>query len=317
MTSQRLVFHGRQQVALETFDLSEISVGEVRIRTALSLMSTGTENIVFNRQFDPGTHWDRWVKYPFFPGYASVGVVEESEKSCDFLQGQRVAFRQGHRSHAVVRAEDCFPIPDELSWEEAVWFALAKIAFHGAHAADYRLGDHVLILGAGPIGQMSLRWARAAGARVIVADPIPLRLEMVRTAGAACLLEATKIEGPLPRVVIDSTGHAKVFQTALGLAADAGTVVILGDTGHPAEQCLTSDVITRGICIKGAHDGHRLPGWDNAGIIRHFFGLVQDGRFPLDGLITHRFAPSDCASAYETANRDRAQTMGIVFDWIS
>ena len=48
------------------------------VRINLSLMSTGTENIVFNRLFDPGTHWDEWVKYPFYPGYTAVGTVEST-----------------------------------------------------------------------------------------------------------------------------------------------------------------------------------------------------------------------------------------------
>ena len=36
---------------------------------------SGTETIVYSRKFDPNTHWDNWVRYPFYPGYASVGVV--------------------------------------------------------------------------------------------------------------------------------------------------------------------------------------------------------------------------------------------------
>ena len=77
-------------------------------------MSTGTENIVFNRLFEPGTHWDRWVKYPFYPGYTSVGIVETLGEGVNSLKtGDRVAFRQGHRSHAIVdeaRAAIRFPM---------------------------------------------------------------------------------------------------------------------------------------------------------------------------------------------------------------
>jgi hypothetical protein len=42
----------------------------------LSLMSTRTENIAFNRLLEAGSHWDRWVKCPFYPGYSAVGVVD-------------------------------------------------------------------------------------------------------------------------------------------------------------------------------------------------------------------------------------------------
>jgi 2-desacetyl-2-hydroxyethyl bacteriochlorophyllide A dehydrogenase len=325
--ARRLFFPAKQQVSIEAFDPGQPGRGEVLVRTRLSLMSTGTENIVFNRLFDPGTHWDHWVKYPFYPGYTSVGVVEALGAEVTALKvGDRVAFRVGHRSHAVVEATECYPIPADVPFEHAVWFALAKIAFVGARAADYRLGDSALVIGAGPIGQMSIRWARAAGVGTILAvDTAAKRMPLAQAGGATAVINAPILEareailqaggGKLPRVVIDSTGNAVVFSAALSLAADRGTVVILGDTGQPGNQVLTPDVITRGLTIVGAHDGHNTPEWNNATVSQLFFNLAASGRFSLEGLNTHVFKPEQCAEAYTTANRDRAITMGLVFDW--
>jgi 2-desacetyl-2-hydroxyethyl bacteriochlorophyllide A dehydrogenase len=327
MNAQRLVFPAKQKVLIEEFDPGLPGSGQVLVRTHLSLMSTGTENIVFNRLFDPGTHWDNWVKYPFYPGYAMVGVVEQVGEGVTALRpGQRVAYRNGHRSHDVVRAENCYPIPDKVPFEHAAWFALGKITFHGAQVAGYTLGDSVLIIGAGPIGQMSIRWARAAGvARINVVDTAASRLPLAQAGGATAVIAKPITEakdallaangGVLPRVVIDGTGHSAVFAAALGLARNFGRVVVLGDTGAPAEQKLTSDVITRGLTIAGAHDGHDTAEWNQRTIAGLFLELAASGRFPLDGLTSHVFAPQDCAEAYATANRDRAATMGLVFDW--
>jgi threonine dehydrogenase-like Zn-dependent dehydrogenase len=290
-------------------------------------MSTGTENIVFNRLFDPGTHWDYWVKYPFYPGYAAVGIVEAVGAKVTTLQiGDRVAFRQGHRSHANVAEDGAYKIPATLPLEKAVWFALAKIAFMGAMMAEYRLGDRVLIIGAGPIGQMSLRWARAAGAAsIVIVDALCNRLVLAE-AGKATAVISTSIEqartqalaandGKLPRVVIDSTGNATVFATALTLAADRGRIVVLGDTGQPAKQTLTGEVILRGLTIVGAHDDLNTAEWNERTITQLFFSLSSTGRFALEGLNSHVFNPADCVEAYTVANRDRASTMGIMFDW--
>ncbi len=327
MTAQRLVFPAKQKVLLEDFDPGTPGPGQVLVRTHLSLMSTGTENIVFNRLFEPGTHWDNWVKYPFYPGYAMVGVVEQvGEGVTTLAPGQRVAYRNGHRSHDVVDAGHCYPIPDNVPFEHAAWFALGKITFHGALGAGYSLGDSVLIIGAGPIGQMSIRWARAAGAgSIVVVDTAAHRMPLAKAGGATVLVEKSITEargailvagrGELPCVVIDSTGNAAVFAAALGLARNFGKIVVLGDTGAPAQQKLTSDVITRGLSIVGVHDGHETAVWHNATIIGLFFNLAASGRFPLGGLTSHVFAPADCAEAYATANRDRASTMGLVFDW--
>ena len=177
-TGQRLVFTGQNEVELQTFDLSAPATGEVLVENLCSLLSTGTETIVFARKFDPGTHWDAWVRYPFRPGYATVGrVLAAGEGVEGIAPGTRVATRSGHGSHLVMKAEHAYPIPDEVATEDASWFALAKIAGHGVRAAQISLGQSVVVIGAGPIGQMAARWALVAGAsRVLVADPAIDRL---------------------------------------------------------------------------------------------------------------------------------------------
>ncbi len=289
--ARRLVFLGKQQVAHESFDPGAPAAAEVRIQTRLSLMSTGTENIVFNRLFDSGTHWDNWVKYPFYPGYAAVGVVEAVGPGVETLRvGDRVAFRVGHCSHAVVKAAACFPIPASVPFDQAVWFSLAKIGFHGARAAA---ASHRIPL------------AKAGGATATVTASIGQAREAILQAGA----------GKLPRVVVDTTGNAEVFAAALSLVRDRGTVVVLGDTGQPTKQTLSSDFIVRGLTLVGAHDMHNTAEWTDATITQLFFSLVASGRFPLAGLNSHVFKPEQCDEAYATANRNRATTMGIVFDW--
>jgi 2-desacetyl-2-hydroxyethyl bacteriochlorophyllide A dehydrogenase len=325
---QRLVFTAKQQVVFEEFTPDSVGEKSVAVQTICSLMSTGTENIVFNRLFEPGTHWDRWVKYPFYPGYSAVAEVTQTGPQVKGLKaGDRVAIRCGHASHHVIPEDRCYKVPAGLDPKVAAWHALAKITFMGARAANYFLGDSVLIIGAGPIGQMSIRWASAAGVEnIIVTDMVEMRLELAKRGGATAviakpidqaheaILEANG--GKLPKIVIDSTGNAAVFSTALTLAADRGRVVVLGDTGTPSNQQLTSDVITRGLTIAGAHDGHCDATWTEARIMQLFFNLVTSRRFPIDtSLNTHVFAPKDCVKAYETANKQRGQTMGILFDW--
>jgi 2-desacetyl-2-hydroxyethyl bacteriochlorophyllide A dehydrogenase len=327
--AQRIVFSGKQQVELEDFQPRALQAGEVRVATHYSLMSTGTENIVFNRLFEPGSHWDNWVKYPFYPGYSLVGKIVEAHASLDstiLKPGVRVALRAAHASEVVAAAQDCYPIPAGLDLHTAVWFALAKIGFMGARAAQYTLGDSVLIIGAGPIGQMSVRWASAAGAQtIIVADGLAQRLNLAQMGGATDLLpEAiqTSLEkvrqltnGQGPRVVLDATGAASVFEASLKVVRSRGRVVILGDTGTPTSQHLTGDVITRGLTITGAHDVLNDSEWNDATISKLFFNLIQTNRFRLDNLITHDFRPQQTLEAYRIANERRAETMGIVFNW--
>lgn len=305
----RIVFTGPREVATEEYDLREPREGEVVVRTLYSLMSTGTENIAFNRDFDPGTHWDAWVRYPFRPGYLCVGAREDT--------GEVVFHRRPHASHHCVAVEHLTPIGD-ADPRDATWCGLAKIAFSGQVVARYRVGEEVVIVGAGPIGQMSIRWAVAAGLRsVTVVEPSSFRAELARRGGASDVIERTVAESALSDVplVIDTTGNAQVLADALRICGRYARVVLLGDTGRPEAQHLTSDVITKGLTIVGTHDTHDRDGWTPTEVNAAFFELVRTGRFPLDGLITHTVDPRDPATAYELANTQRDETMGICFDW--
>lgn len=95
-----------------------------------------------------------------------------------------------------------------------------------------------------------------------------------------------------------------------------GRVVLLGDVGKPVEQRLSSDVVRRGISIRGVHDGHNDDRLDVPRAIAAFFQRVAAGRFPLDGLVTHRFKPGQTCDAYELLATKRQDTMTVLFDWM-
>jgi 2-desacetyl-2-hydroxyethyl bacteriochlorophyllide A dehydrogenase len=326
--AKRLVFPSGGRVECENFETRHLSTNDVYVRTHYSLISTGTETIVYNRVFDPGTHWDNWIKYPFYPGYSAVGEIAEVGSGVkQFKIGDMVVVRAAHASSLVVTADECTLLPKEIDPKDAVWFALAKIGAMGAKRAEYNLGDSVLIIGAGPIGQMSLRWANAAGAgNIIVIDRVEKRLKMAKLGGGSHTIAKPVSEaiedikesnsGELPKIVVDTTGHPDVFASALNATALLGRVVLLGDTGMPAKQHLTPDVITKGLTIVGAHDSLEDENWNSKIIIRTFFDLVKSGRFNIKGLNTHEFEPEDCKSAYDLAANNRDETMGILFNWM-
>src|SRR5476649_826858 len=74
-SERRIVFHGDGQVVCEAFTPPACGPAQVQVRSESTLMSTGTELIVLHRVFETGTDWDRWVRYPFYPGYAWVGRI--------------------------------------------------------------------------------------------------------------------------------------------------------------------------------------------------------------------------------------------------
>jgi threonine dehydrogenase-like Zn-dependent dehydrogenase len=144
----------------------------------------------------------------------------------EFSPGDRIFMRRAHGSHQVLPADQCSPVPQGIDLKMACWCGLAKTAFRAAWAGRFNLGGHVLIIGAGPVGQMVIRWAATAGVETVaVVDLSTLRLEHATQGGATRTLcgdvvrhfeQIQKIDqGKGPSLVIDTTGNSVVFQHAL------------------------------------------------------------------------------------------------------
>lgn len=333
MKSLDIFFLAKDTVAVQAQPVPELNAGEILVRLEYSLISTGTECICLQRNFAPGTHWDKWVQYPYRPGYSAAGIVAEAAVDVTSVSvGDRVAIPVKHGQYAVLDADRAVKIPDAVSHEAAAWFNLACIAQNAVRRAEHRLGDDVVIIGAGILGQLVVQFVRLLGAnRVIVIDTAPARLALAAAHGATHTLSiasadaedavASLTEGRLADVVYDITGNAAVLPTALPLARRFGKVLLLGDTGTPSDQRLTGDVIRRGVTIVGAHSTNPPPTasdyahWTHEHMTRLFFTYLERGEMQVEDLVTHRYDPRLAAEAYGMLTKDRSEAMGVLFDW--
>jgi 2-desacetyl-2-hydroxyethyl bacteriochlorophyllide A dehydrogenase len=326
--SRRIIFPAKSEVRLESFEPRPPAPGEVLVQTRYSLMSIGTETTILHAKYDPGTHFAARFSFPQIKtGVQAVGIVEAAgPEVADFGVGSIVFMRMGHASHCTLPALQCSVVPAGIDLKSACWCGLAKTAFRAAHAAPFTLGGQVLIIGAGPVGQMAIRWARSAGMGTIVV--IDVSAERLRHAALGSAIEC--LQGPVEslrgeligrsggdgfQIVVDTTGNPAVFPEALGVTGMFGRVILLGDTGYPRRQCLTSDMMTKGLTVIATHDHHDRGGWTQRRIDALFFERVRAGVFALDGLITHEFAPEHCPEAYALASDQREQAVGVLFDW--
>ena len=333
MQSLNICFTGKDQVEVRQEPVREPGPDEVLIAARKTLISTGTEGICLGRLFEPGTHWEDWVKYPFYPGYSLVGrVAAVGPEVTTVREGDRIAARLGHRQYIVTRAAHLFPVPDELSDEEVPWFSLASIVQNGVRNVQHALGETVVVIGVGALGQLVVQYARLLGAREIIAvDTAPMRLAMAAAHGATATIplpveeareEVLRLTGGVgAEVVYDVTGNARVLEHALPLVKKLGRLMILGDSGMPSQQRLTRDVVPRSLRIIGAHDTNApRPSsdhafWSHAEMIRLFFTYVARGDMRVSDLITHRYAPADAPEAYRMLREERPSALGVLFDW--
>jgi 2-desacetyl-2-hydroxyethyl bacteriochlorophyllide A dehydrogenase len=332
-SSLNIVFTGPSQLELREEPVPELKPTQVLVRSRKTLISMGTELICFERRFGPDTHWERWVTYPFYPGYSNAGIVEAVGAEVTGLRpGDRVAARAQHRQWAPVDAARVVPIPDGISDEAATWFGLACIVQNGVRQAEHALGDAVAVVGLGPLGQLVTQYARLLGAREVIAiDPVSSRLELAAARGATQVLPLRADAALQPvrdltggrgvDVAYDVTGHAAVFSSVLGLPRKLGKVVLLGDTGTPSEQRLTGDVIRNGLRIIGAHDinppqvATDHAWWTHFNMTGLFFTYLLRRQMEVEGLVSHRYSPLQAAECYGTIAADRGGMMGVIFDW--
>lgn len=281
---------------------------------------------VLHERYGPDTHFAEMFSFPQRQtGNHAIGIVDDVGEDVRSLQrGDRVFIRKAHASQWVLPSIDCSRIPDLVEDASALWAGFAKTAFRAAQAAPFKLGGEALVIGGGPVGQLAVRWAAAAGLRrIILCDASERRLEhapmQVEThCGAVNEKEEDLLAvsgGDGFATIIDSTGNAAVFETALSLAAPFGTIVLLGDTGYPAHQCLTSDAMKKGVSIVATHESLPRDGWRQQDVDTLFFTLVERTAIDVSGMITHRFTPERYEDAYKLAARADGAALGIVFDW--
>ena len=327
------MFVQKGEVAYRHTPVPDPGPGQLLVRAARTLISTGTELTCLSGRYEPGSHWDGWVKYPFLPGYCMAGtVVARGPGSDRFSVGERIATRGPHQSLAVVPEDHTIAIPAEVSDDDACWYGMATIAQNAVRRPNPSLGDSVAIIGLGLIGQLLVQYMRLMGARQIFAiDAASMRLDMASRHGATHLISRDVIEARSDvmaatenrgcDLVFDATGAPAVFSNALKLVRALGKLVLVGDSGFPGQQHLTGDLVTRGITVYGAHDGNagfvaspHMP-WSNPVMGELFLEYVRRGDMRVNDLITHRFRPEQAAQAYEMLRENRESAVGVLFEW--
>lgn len=92
-------------------------------------------------------------------------------------------------------------VPDEVTMEEIVF--LEPLATCMGAFREMKLGENLVILGAGPIGLLFLQLAKRDGTRVIVSEPLPHRRETAKLLGADDVIDS--LSDDVPQIVRDLT----------------------------------------------------------------------------------------------------------------
>lgn len=204
--------------------------------------------------------------------------------------------------HAVVSEGSLVKIDKSLSFEEAALFGCAVVTGAGAvvNTAKISVGSSVAVVGLGGVGLMSMLAARAAGARQIIAiDMLDDKLKLAKQLGATHTVNARDADAVEQVRQVSNGGVEYAFEMASSVKAlelaykvtRRGGMTVTGSLPHPSHrfEIPASQLVAEERTLKGSYIGSCVPTRD----IPRFIALYQQGRLPVDALMSERIKLED------------------------
>jgi L-iditol 2-dehydrogenase len=276
----------------------------------------------------------------FIPGHEYSGtIVALGETVDEFKVGERVAVeahlgclrcrncrlgnytaclnygKKGHRAngfttnggfaqYVVNHVNTVYPIPESVDFDEASLITNLGCVLYGFETiGGYIVGDHVVVIGPGPLGLISVEVAKALCAgKVFLVGTRASRLKVGEALGADRIIDINQ-EDPVRVIkeetkgigadlVIESSGAAEAPQTAIDMGKRMGKILLIGFPEEPVH----TDFSALGRDNKSIYTV-RGEGRTNCG---RAVSLLALGRVNLKSLVTHSFSLTDISEAFKT-----------------
>ncbi|MBA2733650.1 MAG: Gfo/Idh/MocA family oxidoreductase [Acidobacteria bacterium] len=279
-------------------------------------------------------------------GYSAAGiVVGVGDDVTEFSIGERVACAgAGYASHAEVLSVPknlCVRLPDEVSFDAGAFGTLGAIALQGVRLADPTLGESIVVIGLGLLGQITIQLLKANGCRVFGIDLDPAKVELALELGAdgaavsdenvkRIVLDWSRGRGADAVVITAGTPSNQPIELAGEISRLKGRVVAVGMVGLDVPRNLyfkrELSVMVSMSYGPGRYDpeyeerGHDYPfayvRWTENRNIEAFLDLVAENRVNVERLITHRFSIEEGERAYQLiAGETKEPYLGIVLQY--
>lgn len=325
-----LVSKGLIQEARQRPDLVKAVVSKVKTEGLLQTLSAVRDKMAASQTL----------------GYSASGIVTGVARDVDEFQfGDRVACAGvGFASHAEVISVPknlCVRLPRDVSFESGAFGTLGAIALQGVRLALPTLGEAVVVIGLGLVGQLTVQLLKANGCRVFGLDLDPTRVALARELGAddaaisnddvPKIIEGwTRGRGADAVLITAATESNEPVELAAKISRVKGRVVVVGMTGLDIpRQPFYMRELSLTISMSygpGRYDpdyeerGHDYPfsyvRWTEKRNIESFLDLINDKRVDVDKLISHRFPIEDAEQAYQLISGSTTEPyLGVVLKY--
>jgi predicted dehydrogenase len=272
-------------------------------------------------------------------GYSSSGVVLACGAGIQHLKpGDRVASNGAHAGIVSVSKHLCAAIPAGLDFDQAAFAVLGAIALQGVRLAKCDLGESVLVIGLGLIGQIAVSLLAAAGCRVIGTDPDEKKCELALKMGAerarpnlgeVQILADTGGLGVDAVLITASTTSNAPIDLAAAAVRKKGRVVLVGVVGLSLDRRAfyfkEAEFVVSCSYGPGRYDpdyedrGRDYPApyvrWTEQRNIQAVLDLMSRGKLDVRPLITHRFPVEKATDAYELIQSDGQPYLGVLLEY--
>jgi threonine dehydrogenase-like Zn-dependent dehydrogenase len=189
----------------------------------------------------------------------------------------------------VTGEAEVLPMPEGLDARAAALAEPLAVALHGITQGRVVPGMSVMVMGAGPIGALTIAALRAQGVDDITcSEPSPVRRETAAAVGAARVIAPDDLVVPSiaePGLVVDGavdvvlecSGHGRAMEAGLAQLKRAGTLVLVG-AGMAQPKFDPNRILLNEVNITGAFTYDR-DGFERA------LQLLASGQMPVDALI--------------------------------
>lgn len=214
-------------------------------------------------------------------------------------------------------ADFVYPLPKNLGCAEGALMEPLAVGMHAVRRARLVPGCTVLVLGGGPIGQLALLAAKAAGAgRTIMVDLEDRRLEVASrlgiditiNPGREAISEAAKVAtgGEGPDLVIEAAGAAATVRQSVELVRRGGTIVWIGLPSEDPCRVSALQAIDKEVDILGI--------FRYANVYPDAIRLAASGKINLAPLITHRFPLEEASQALDTVADQKSSALKVLVE---
>jgi L-iditol 2-dehydrogenase len=238
---------------------------------------------------------------------------------CDSLKVMGFQTTGAGSEYFAVEASKVLKLPAKMDLEHGAMIEPAAVAVHALGRAGDVSGMKVLVLGAGPIGNLVAQTAKGLGAaQVMITDVSDFRLQKAKECGIELCVNIGTVDlaaavkehfgDAKADVILECVGAQQTMTQAVGVARKGTDIIVVGVFGDKPVVDMGT-VQDRELRLIGTLM-YREPDWKKA------IELVEKNKIHLAPLITDHFAFADYKKAYEyiEANREKAMKVMIVVD---